>query len=638
MGKQILVMMCAINLDNQRKLLEGMIDAAKETDSNLYVFANYVSYKDKKEHIEGSYQIMHLPDFSQFDGVIMARNTIQHAPTAEYVQEQIRESGIAAVSIDLELPGMSCFNVSSYEAEFAMVEHFIEAHGAKEIVYVSGSLFRPEGEKRYRAYCDAMKKHGLPVKEENVYVGDFATEGGQVAARAMLEKGKVPEYIICGNDAMAAAIIDEFKTNGIRIPEDVKIAGFDDAELCELQTPALTTVNKQQHYAGYHAVKEILSQVEGNPQKNYEVPCELIIRRSCGCDGEEIYNLEKLKDRYLHTLVQDQRAADIVRNMSAEYSGMERPEDLIWATRKYIEELGLKRFYLCMCDEERLFGTHEDNLTGSVDLQQVSSDYTPEITIPMAYEDGKFCEYGAFRKGQVLPDECRDRDGGNFYVVVPVYYQKWCYGYCVCGNSGFPMDSSMFYACVMNIGIGLENIRKWMLLKGTVDRLNDMWVYDTMTGIYNRAGFYHHAKKMFQKAQEQEDRIFIVFVDVDGLKPVNDNLGHEAGDNLIREMAEAVKMSMNGDRIGMRYGGDEFVLFGRCKAGESEESIIGELRGNMFFRNQESDYPFKLSASLGISIYEAKEVDKLEKLVELADQKMYEEKRKKREMRQKKNG
>lgn len=630
MKKNILVMMCAINLDNQRKLLEGMIDAAKETDSNLYVFANYVSYKDKKEHIEGSYQIMHLPDFSQFDGVIFARNTIQHAPTAEYVHKKVCESKIASVSIDLELPGMSCFSVSSYEAEFAMVEHFIEKHGAKEIFYVSGSLFRPEGEKRYRAYCDAMKKHGLEVKEENVYVGDFATEGGQLAAKEMLSREKLPEYVICGNDAMAVAIIDEFKTNGIRIPEDVKIAGFDDAELCELQSPSLTSINKNQHYAGYHAVMEILSQLEGNPQKNYDVPCELVIRRSCGCDGEEIYNLEKLKDRYLHTLVQDQRSADIMRNMSAEYSGMESPEELVQATRKYVEELDLQRFYLCLCDGEQIFGAQESDLTDSVDLMQVNADYTPEITIPLAYEDGEFREYGAFTKGRVLPEECRNRDGGNFYIVVPVYYQKWCYGYVVCGNSRFPMDSSMFYACVMNIGIGLENIRKWMLLKDTVSRLNDMWVYDTMTGIYNRAGFYYHAEKMFQSLKEEAAKIFIVFVDVDGLKPINDNLGHEAGDNLIREMAEAVKLTVNENRIGMRYGGDEFVMFGKCLEGETEDSILTELRANMEKRNATDNYPFKLRASLGITIYEAKDVDKLEKMVELADQRMYEEKRRKR--------
>jgi len=630
MSKQILVMMCAINLDNQRKLLEGMIEAAKETDNNLYVFANYVSYKDKLEHIQGSYQIMQLPDFKQFDGVIFAPNTIQYRPAAEYVQKAIRESGIAAVSIDSELPDMAFLGVASYEAEFEMVEHFIVEHGAKEIVYVSGSLFRPEGAKRYQAYCDAMQKHGLPLKEENLYEGNFGTDSGYEIALKILKREKLPEYIICGNDAMATAIIEILKEKGIRIPEEVKVAGFDDSEMCELQNPSLTSINKNQHYAGYQAVKEILSQISGEPPKVDNVPCELIFRRSCGCLKKEKYDIEKFKDRYLYSQVHMQRITDIMRNMSAEYSGMEKPEDLVEATKKYIAELGMEQFYLCLCDRDKIFGRKNEDLTGSVDLMQVSTDYTDEITIPLAYENGHFTEYGKFSKGLVLPEECRNRGGGNFYVVVPVYYQRWSYGYCVCGNSRFPMDSSLFYACVMNIGIGLENIRKWMLLKDTVKRLNDMWIYDTMTGIYNRAGFYYYAEQMFLEMQEMDEQVFLIFVDVDGLKQVNDTLGHEAGDNLIREMAEAVKLTETRDRLGMRYGGDEFVLFGKCQQGETEESLLAELRKNMEYRNRISRYPFKLHASIGISIYDAKEVDKLENMVELADRKMYEEKRQKK--------
>ena len=630
MSKQILVMMCAINLDNQRKLLEGMIEAVKETSDNLYVFANYVSYKDKLEHIQGSYQIMRLPDFKQFDGVIFAPNTIQYRPAAEYVQNAIRESGIAAVSIDSELLDMAYLGVASYEAEFDMVEHFIIEHGAKEIVYVSGPFFRPEGAKRYQAYCDAMKKHGLPVKDENVYEGTFATDSGYEIAKKLLKRKDFPKYIICANDAMAMAVIDVFKDKGIRVPEDVKVAGFDDSEMCELQNPSLTTINKNQHYAGYHAVKEILSQISGEPPKYRNVPCELIFRRSCGCKETENYDINKFRDRYIHSQVYTQRATDIMRNMSAEYSGLENPEDLVEATKKYIEELGLEEFYLCLCERDKLFGKKNDDLTGSVDLMQENLDYTEEITIPLAYEDGYFTEYGRFAKGLVLPEECRKRNGGNYFVVVPIYYQRCSYGYCVCGNSRFPMDSSLFYACVMNIGIGFENIRKWMLLKDTVKRLNDMWIYDTMTGIYNRAGFYYYAEQMFQEMQEYGEQIFLIFVDVDGLKEVNDTLGHEAGDNLIREMAEAIKLTETRDRIGMRYGGDEFVLFGKCQIWETEESLLEELRSNMELRNRRSRYPFKLRASIGISIYEAKEVDKLEKMVELADKKMYEEKRQKK--------
>ena len=132
---------------------------------------------------------------------------------------------------------------------------------------------------------------------------------------------------------------------------------------------------------------------------------------------------------------------------------------------------------------------------------------------------------------------------------------------------------------------------------------------------------------MFLALKTLNEKVFFAFVDLDGLKQVNDNLGHEAGDNLIREMAEAMKMTVTEDRLAMRYGGDEFVMFGRCRNGETEESILKELHNNMDIRNQNSSYPFQLKASIGISIYESKNVENLEKMIELADKKMYEEKR-----------
>ena len=236
----------------------------------------------------------------------------------------------------------------------------------------------------------------------------------------------------------------------------------------------------------------------------------------------------------------------------------------------------------------------------------------------------------------VLPEECKTGKGGNYYVVVPVYYQRWCYGYCVCGNSRFPLDSGLFYACVMNIGIGLENIRKWMLLQNTVERLNDMLIYDTMTGLYNRAGFYKYAETLYDEIEKAEERAFIIFVDVDGLKMINDTFGHKAGDTLIRQMADSIRLMIDDNRLAMRYGGDEFVVFGRCTEGETEQSILRELRAGMEKINEDSEYSFKLSASLGISIYEAGEIEGLEKMVELADERMYEEKRKKRKRKQNK--
>ena len=83
MGRQIAVLMGAINLENQRQIVNGMIEAGKETDSNLYIFTNYVSSRENEEDIRGAYHIMELPDFSNFDAVILAINTLSYAPAEE---------------------------------------------------------------------------------------------------------------------------------------------------------------------------------------------------------------------------------------------------------------------------------------------------------------------------------------------------------------------------------------------------------------------------------------------------------------------------------------------------------------------------------------------------------------------------
>lgn len=192
------------------------------------------------------------------------------------------------------------------------------------------------------------------------------------------------------------------------------------------------------------------------------------------------------------------------------------------------------------------------------------------------------------------------------------------------------MEYSLFFSWVVSIGIGLENVRKWLLLKRTVTKLNGMWVHDTMTKLYNRAGFYYCAEPVFKEYQEADERVFLMFIDVDGLKSINDNMGHEMGDALICEMAEIIKQFTNQHRMAMRYGGDEFVIFGRCKSGETAETLIGELRIRMTQRNSRRVYPFEVQASIGNTVYRVKDMESLEQMIEIADKKMYEEKHRKR--------
>ncbi len=625
--KQIAVFMCAITNPNQRKLFDGMIEAAKEADCNLYDFGNYLSNDENMKSIQGAYHILTLPDLSEFDGVILAANTIHYPPVMEHILKQIKEKNIPAVSIDNEIPGMSTVGISSYEAEFEIVEHFIVEHGCRDIYYISGALQHKEGKKRYQAYCDALAKHGIEYDEDKVHFGIFDFTSGRQAAEKFLENGNCPKAVISGNDDMALGAIEIFRERGYQIPQDIKIAGFDNSELGVMHDPPLTSVNKNQHEVGYRSVMEVLRLIDGGETSVQRALCFPLIRKTCGCNRGEFLGVDVIKEKYVNDRIQTSGIADTMRNMFLEHADMEHPDELIESMKKYLLRIGMESFYLCLCEMDKLFVKQEDNLSGNLDIDQINTDYTESIVIPLAYENGKHNSYPSFPKGKVLPDECKEESGGNYFIVLPINYERLCYGYCVVKNHKFPFDSALFHAWTMAIGISLENIRKRMLLKDTVITLNGVWAYDMLTRLYNRAGFFHYCKNFMLEMKEKDKEIFLLFMDMDGLKAANDTLGHEIGDWMIREMAEVIKLNLKECQMAMRYGGDEFVILGCAEDKEEMEKLPERLRETMKNRAKINGNLFVLNASMGIITYKAREVSSLDALIEEADRKMYAEKR-----------
>ena len=628
MIKQIAVLMSAINIGNQKKILEGMIDAAKETNCNLFVFTCHINYNEKEENKQGAYQIMKLPDFNTFDGAVIVRNTIQHEPTARQVLAALKKSRIPAVSIDSEMSGMSCISVLNYEAQYKLVEHLIKEHNCRNICYISGPLFNEEARERRRAFEDAMKANSVAYNDSQIIEGLWDEDSGKTAVEAFLGGGH-PDAVVCANDIMAMGAIQALQDNGYRVSEDICVTGFDNEELSRLCVPPLSSVDKNQYEAGRKAVLTLFENEAEKNDRKIVVPTRLVLRESCGCGKENEADIVQFRRKYVYEKLLTHKVADNMKNMMSDFSGMEQPEELIDAAKKYIVQTDMEKFYLCLCDREKLFGIPQNDLSGKLDLENINTDYTENMNIPLAYEDGAFKKYGEFPRGMVLPEVCRNKSGGNFYIVNPIYYQCFCYGYCISGNSRYPLEDGLYYAWLMNIGIGLENIRKWLLLKDTVVKLNQMWVYDMLTHLYNRAGFFHYAKPMLSKLRENNEEAFLLFLDIDGLKTVNDTLGHEMGDMLISSMAELIRKNVSENELAMRYGGDEFVIFGQMGANDRLGRLMDDLRAGMDAHNSKNS-SFELSASIGGSCFSAAEADDLNKLIEQADKRMYEEKRKKK--------
>ena len=154
-------------------------------------------------------------------------------------------------------------------------------------------------------------------------------------------------------------------------------------------------------------------------------------------------------------------------------------------------------------------------------------------------------------------------------------------------------------------------------------------VTDELTGLYNRRGFFLLADQQLKIARRTQTSYFILFADLDGLKKINDTLGHEMGDRVIVDAAQILKQTFCEADIVARLGGDEFALFIPNFSGDSSINFHARLQENIDRFNQQSERAY-ISISLGVEFGDLNNEVLLEQLLAKADKLMYENKRTKR--------
>lgn len=175
-----------------------------------------------------------------------------------------------------------------------------------------------------------------------------------------------------------------------------------------------------------------------------------------------------------------------------------------------------------------------------------------------------------------------------------------------------------------------RELRKDALLRRQMEaKIVHLSLTDELTSLNNRRGFLLRADQLFKLMHRVKTRAWLVYVDIDNLKKVNDECGHEAGDRLIRGAAKVLKESFRDSDVIGRIGGDEFVVFATGSSTPLTE-IHDRLERNVMHFNSFSPGHPELSLSIGTIRCEPRASQTLEELIGLADAAMYVEKRAKR--------
>jgi diguanylate cyclase (GGDEF)-like protein/PAS domain S-box-containing protein len=164
-------------------------------------------------------------------------------------------------------------------------------------------------------------------------------------------------------------------------------------------------------------------------------------------------------------------------------------------------------------------------------------------------------------------------------------------------------------------------------LVALTEALRVMAVVDELTGLHNRRGFIHLAEQHLKHATRSQQKAVFFFADLDGLKQINDNLGHGVGDQAIRDAANLLASAFRKSDIVARLGGDEFVVLAADTAGEHVQALIDRLQHMVRqFNSSELGRPFRLAISIGSTIYDPERPETIGAILKRADEVMYEQK------------
>ena len=572
--------------------------------------------KDRSE-----YSIFQLPELSRFDGLLIQSNQIILQEARHEVERIVRESGIPAVTIGCELEGCSLAFFDNREAQYGMAEHIIREHGARRIVYLTGNLDNdcPEGQARLDGFREACRDNGIPESNLEITPCTWRTSDGvNVARRFLRNRDLLPDAFICANDEMALGLMETLQENGIRVPRDVLVCGFDNLSSAELSSPRLSTVHTDHSKLDYYAAEVLLRMIRGAENRD-QIPFgfELICSESCGCHNAPrravIRDLYFQQTRFLRSFYvqQDQMAEDL-------FEAVDLP-DLMRIFSNNHTIFGCDNVYLCI--NEYYFDNYDKSM-----WPNYAECFDSTMVLYDSSQSGRNSDDDMIRfpTEDLLPAHLMEKE--PFLIFYPLHYNTYSIGYIALNGICSAAKLNLHESILNFLEIAIENVRKKSLLHNLNDTLDDLYVHDALTGLYNRFGLARFGQQRYDDLLASEGSVQILFIDMDDMKAINDRFGHETGDAALKISARILQRTCSSDAFIMRYGGDEFIIIDSGRLRHLDENIVAAAEEY----NRTSGMPFTLSFSVGVIRTNAEKRTPVDDCIKAADALMYKIKQKKK--------
>ncbi len=191
--------------------------------------------------------------------------------------------GTPMVFVDRWVPGVDVpvVRADGRQAIRDLVAHLYRL-GHRRVAIIAGPAATTTGHERVEAFREALRDHGLPLVDAYIGQGDFQAESGRRATEAFLALAEPPEVVFAADNLMALGALDAIRERGLRVPQDIGLAAFDDIPWFVHTDPPITAIAQPTGDLARAAVRALADVIEGRPPRSVTLPARLVVRSSCG--------------------------------------------------------------------------------------------------------------------------------------------------------------------------------------------------------------------------------------------------------------------------------------------------------------------------------------------------------------------
>ena len=240
----------------------------------LHGISDYVSKQGYHILICNGDDLAHYSDPDEVCGCIILSSMILDSQVLA-----VADKGLPVITLDRELehPMVKAMIVNNYEGERQLMQKLVD-EGFKSFAFLTGQS-TADNKERYTAFRDVLKGKDISFSRNDLYEGDWREKSGVQTARLIMLRDRMPEVLVCANDMMAIGAIRHFQENGIRVPEDISVCGFDDIIISRYL--GLTTVSVPDYERGFLAGQALLNILDGTGDyETYRIGARVKWRRT----------------------------------------------------------------------------------------------------------------------------------------------------------------------------------------------------------------------------------------------------------------------------------------------------------------------------------------------------------------------